>query len=220
VEFAGELAELVAGAPTKDFPNLRRSEISITLVDASSHPLSAFPRPLPAAAHRALERKRVAVRTGVMVHEVDKTGLQLSDGTAIPAAVVVWAAGVRASHLADGLGFHLGSYKRINVTPTCQVEGHPEVFAVGDIAEICQGGQPLPMVAQVAIQSGRHAARCIEAVLRQASPQPFRYKDLGMMAAVGHGFAVARVGRVRLSGLAGFLAWLVVHIARIAGMRT
>lgn len=97
VEFGGELAELVAGALTRDFPNLRRSEISITLADASSHPLSAFPQPFPAAAHRALERKGVGVRTGVRVDEVDKTGLQLSDGTAIPAAVVVWAAGVRAS---------------------------------------------------------------------------------------------------------------------------
>ena len=220
VEFAGELAELVAGALTRDFPNLRRSEISITLADASSHPLSAFPWPLPAAAHRALERKGVGVRTGVRVDEVDKTGLQLSDGTTIPAAVVVWAAGVRASHLADGLGLHLGSYKRISVAPTCQVEGHPEVFAVGDIAEVRQDGQPLPMVAQVAIQSGRHAAKCIEALLHDATPRPFRYKDLGMMAAVGHGFAVARLGRVRLSGLAGFLAWLVVHVARIAGMRT
>ena len=195
VEFAGELAELVAGALTRDFPNLRRSEISITLADASSHPLSAFPAPLPAAAHRALERKGVGVRTGIRVDEVDKTGLQLSGGTAIPASVVVWAAGVRASHLAAGLGLHLGSYNRINVTPTCQVEGHPEVFAVGNIAEIRQAGQPLPMVAQVAIQSGRHAARCIETLLREAIPQPFSYKDLGTMATVGHGFAVARLGR-------------------------
>lgn len=74
-----------------------------------------------------------------MADEVDKTGLQLSDGTTIPAAVVVWAAGVRASHLAHGLGLPLGSYKRINVTPTCQVEGHPEVFAD---ASVVQGSAP------------------------------------------------------------------------------
>ena len=74
------------------------------------------------------------------------------------------------------------------------------------------------MLAQVAIQSGRHAARGIKALLRGGSREPFRYWDLGTMAAVGRGFAVADIGPVKLSGLAGFLAWLVVHIARIAGM--
>lgn len=108
------------------------------------------------------------------------------------------------------------------MTATCQVGGHPEVFAVGDIGEIPGhgDGQPLPMLAQVAIQSGRHAARGIEALLRGDGPPLFRYQDLGTMATVGHGFAVARIGRVLLSGMAGFLVWLVVHIARLEGMRT
>lgn len=93
VEFAGELAELVAGALARDFPGLRRSDVSITLINAGDHPLSAFPSPLPAKARRALERKGVQVRSGVMVAQVGKTGLRLKDGTAIPAATVVWAAG-------------------------------------------------------------------------------------------------------------------------------
>lgn len=219
-EFAGALAELVAGTLAKDFPSLGRSEVSITLAEASPHPLSAFARPLPAAAHRALERKGIRVRSEAIVAEVDQTGLRLKDGSAIPAATVVWAAGVRAAHLADGLGLRLGSHERIKVTPTCQLDGHPEAFAVGDLAEIPQDGQPLPMLAQVAIQSGRHAARAIGTLLRAGTPEPFRYRDLGTMATVGRGFAVADIGPVKLSGLPGFLAWLVVHIARIAGMRT
>jgi len=220
-EFAGALAELVAGTLARDFPGLDRSEVSITLAEASPHPLSVFPQPLPAAADRALHHKGVRVRSGAMVAEVGKTGLRLKNGATVPAATVVWAAGVRASHLADGLGLALGSHKRITVTPTLQVDGHPEVFAVGDVAEIRQpgGGRPLPMLAQVAIQSGRQAGRNIGALLRGEIPQPFRYKDLGTMATVGRGFAVAGIGPVRLTGQAGFLAWLVVHIARIAGMR-
>ncbi|MEV5081536.1 hypothetical protein AB0K74_22750 [Streptomyces sp. NPDC056159] len=108
------------------------------------------------------------------------------------------------------------------MTPALQVDGHPGVFVVGDFAEIPQpdAGEPLPMLAQVAIQSGRQAGRNIGALLREDIPQPFRYKDLGTMATVGRGFAVADIGPVRLSGQPGFLAWLVVHIARIAGMRT
>ncbi|MFE4418756.1 NAD(P)/FAD-dependent oxidoreductase [Streptomyces sp. NPDC056817] len=221
-EFAGALAELVTGTLARDFPGLDRSEVSITLAEASPHPLSVFPRPLPVAAERALRHKGVKIRSGVMVTEVDKTGLRLKDGTRVPAATVVWAAGVRASHLADSLGLRLGSHKRITVTPALQVDGHPEVFVVGDFAEIPQpdAGEPLPMLAQVAIQSGRQAGRNIGALLRGDIPQPFRYKDLGTMATVGRGFAVADIGPVRLSGQPGFLAWLVVHIARIAGMRT
>lgn len=220
-EFAGALAELVVGTLTRDFPGLDRSQVSITLAEASRHPLSVFPRPLPAAAGRALRRKGVQIRSGVMVAEVGETGLRLKDGTTVPAATVVWAAGVRAAHLADSLGLRLGSHERITVTPALQVDGHPEVFAAGDFAEIPRpdGGQPLPMLAQAAIQSGRHAARNIGALLRGDVPQPFRYKDLGIMATVGRGFAVASIGPVKLSGQAGFLAWLVVHIARIAGMR-
>ncbi|MDR0342953.1 MAG: NAD(P)/FAD-dependent oxidoreductase [Nocardiopsaceae bacterium] len=220
-EFAGALAELITGTLTRDFPDLDRSEVSITLAEASRHPLSVFPQPLPAAADRALRDKGVRVRSEAMVAEVDQTGLRLKDGTTVPAATVVWAAGVRASHLADGLGLRLGSHERIAVTPTLQVDGHPEVFAVGDFAEIRtpDAGQPLPMLAQVAIQSGRQAAGNIGALLRGETPQPFVYKDLGTMATVGRGFAVADMGPVKLTGQAGFLAWLVVHIARIAGMR-
>ena len=218
-EFAGSLAELVTGTLVRDFPRVRRSEVSITLAEASRHPLPVFASPLPAAAHRALERKGVRVLSEVKVAEVDETGLRLKDGSVIPAATVVWAAGVRAAHLADGLGLRLGSHDRIKVTPTCQLDGRPEVFAVGDLAEITQDGQPLPMLAQVAIQSGRHAARAIGTLQRAGTPEPFRYRDLGTMATIGRGFAVADIGPVKLSGLVGFLAWLLVHIARIAGMR-
>ncbi|MDR3034421.1 MAG: NAD(P)/FAD-dependent oxidoreductase [Kitasatospora sp.] len=221
-EFAGALAELVTGTLNHDFPGLDRSEVSITLAEASSHPLSVFPPPLPAAADRALRCKGVQVRSGTRVTEVDKAGLRLKDGTTVPAATVVWAAGVRASHLADSLGVRLGSHERITVTPTLQVEGHPEVFAVGDFAEIPQpeAGKPLPMLAPVAMESGRQAARNIDALLRGDIPQPFRYKDLGTMATVGRGFAVASIGSVRLSGHSGFMAWLVAHIAKITGVHT
>lgn len=221
-EFAGALAELAAGSLTRDFPSLDLSQVTITLAEGSPHPLSVFPPPLPAAADRALRRKGVKVRSGTIVAEVGKTGLKLKDGTAIPAATVIWAAGVRASHLADGLGLRLGSHQRITVTPTLQVDGHREVFAVGDLAEIPQpgAGQPLPMLAQVAIQSGRQAAGNISALVGGHALQPFQYKDLGTMATVGRGYAVAHIGPAKLTGLPAFLAWLAVHVARIAGIRT
>jgi NADH dehydrogenase len=220
VEFAGALAELVAGSLAKDFPEIDPSEVNITLAEASDEPLSSFSGRLPTAAHRRLEARGIDVRSGVRVIEVDDEGLQLQDKSTVAAATVVWAAGVRASHLSDGLGVSLGSHGRVKVTPSLQVPAHPEVFAVGDVAEIPDGSAQLPMLAQVAIQSGRHAARNVETLVAGGSPSPLRYKDLGTMATVGRNFAVAQIGRLQFSGLVGFLAWLVVHIARIVGVRT
>ncbi len=220
VEFAGALAELVAGTLAKDFPRLDPAEVSIVLAEGSDEPLAAFSAPLPGAVHERLESKGVHVRSGAMVSEVDETGLHLKDGGVIPAATVIWAAGVRASYLTDNLGLKVGSHERIKVSPSLQISGHPEVFAIGDVAEIPQEGGSLPMLAQVAIQSGRHAGEGIEALVAGGQPGPFRYRDLGTMATVGRDFAVAEIGPVRLSGMLGFLCWLFLHIARIAGVRT
>ncbi|MGH2928805.1 MAG: NAD(P)/FAD-dependent oxidoreductase, partial [Solirubrobacteraceae bacterium] len=96
-----------------------------------------------------------------------------------------------------------------------------EVFVIGDMAEIPDGnGEPLPMLAQVAIQSGRHAGRSIKRLLDGDAPNSFRYHDLGTMATVGRNAGVAQIGPLSLSGFIGWLAWLLVHIARIAGLQT
>lgn len=220
VEFAGALAELVAGTLAKDFPRLDPAEVSIVLAEGSDEPLAAFPAPLPGAGKARLESKGVHVRSGAMVSEVHETGLHLKDGGVIPAATVIWAAGVRASHLTDNLGLEVGSHQRIKVGSSLQVPGHPEMFAIGDVAEIPQERGSLPTLAQVAIQSGRHAGEGIEALVAGRQPGPFRYRNLGTRATVGRDFAVAEIGPVRLSGMLGCLSWLFLHIARIAGVRT
>ena len=95
------------------------------------------------------------------------------------------------------------------------------MLAIGDLAEIpLDHDRPLPMLAQVAIQSGRHAAGVIVATLQGRAPEPFHYRDLGTMATQGRNAAVAQIGPLKLSGMLGWLAWLLVHIARIAGLRT
>jgi NADH dehydrogenase len=163
----------------------------------------------------------VRVVSGVRAEKLDDRGLHLSDGRVVEAGTVVWAAGVRAAHLVDGLGLELGSHRRIRVSPSLQVPGHPEVLAIGDLAEIPGGAHgALPMLAQVAIQGGRHAAGVIEALLAGSTPRPFSYRDLGTMATQGRNAAVAQVGALQLSGFIGWLAWLLVHIARIVGLRT
>ncbi len=216
VEFAAALAVLVKEMVGSDFPGMEAGEPRIVLVEASDAPLGSFATDLREAAAGGLRARGVDVVSGARVADVDGAGLTVEGGRRIEAATVVWAAGVRANPLADALPV-TGSHFRAVVTDTLQVPRHPEVFVVGDMAEIAAGAGPLPMVAQVAIQSGRQAANSILALCRGGEAKAFRYRDLGTMATVGRGDAVAQIGSVHLSGLAGWLAWLGVHIARTAG---
>jgi NADH dehydrogenase len=176
---------------------------------------------LQRAAQRALDRKQVRVISDAQAVKIDKRGLHLDDRRVIEAATVVWGAGVRAAPLAEQLKLELGSHKRIAVAATLQVPDHPEVLAIGDVAEIpANNHASLPMLALVAIQSGEHAAKVIEAAVKGIPAPPFRYHDVRTMATQGQNAAVAEIGPFKLSGFIGWLAWLFVHIARIVGLRT
>ncbi|MGH8994860.1 MAG: NAD(P)/FAD-dependent oxidoreductase [Acidimicrobiales bacterium] len=218
VEFSAALAVLVAEMVTHDYPHIGADDPRIVLIEASPAPLTAFAADLQEAAANALRAKGVQVESNAKVADVDEGGLSLDGGRRIETATVVWAAGVRANPLADTLPA-TGSHGRVIIGPTLQVERHPEVFVVGDMAEIPAKAGPLPMLAQVAIQSGRHAARQILDLEAGRKPAPFRYRDLGTMAALGRGDAVAQVGRLHLTGLEGWLAWLGLHIVRTVGLQ-
>ncbi|HWC85945.1 MAG TPA: NAD(P)/FAD-dependent oxidoreductase [Solirubrobacteraceae bacterium] len=232
VEFAGSLAELVYGILHRDFPALDLDEVAIHLIEGSEAPLPPFHPRLQRAAAKALAKRRVTVSTGIVegvssdsvrLHDgtmvPDACIVRLGDGTEIPAGTVVWAAGVRAEGLVDSLGIELGAQQRVPVSATLQLAGHPEVLAVGDLAEIRGDGKPLPMLAPVAMQSGAHAARVLTDLIAGREPQPFRYKAYPTMATIGRGDAVVEGNRLRVHGLTGWLLWLVVHLGRIAGVR-
>lgn len=218
VEFSAALAVLVAEMVAHDFPGVSTDDPRIVLVEASPAPLAAFAADLREAAAKALAAKGVQVEPNAKVADADGTGLTLDGGRRIKAATVVWAAGVRATPLAATLPA-TGSNGRVIVNPALQVERHPEVFVVGDMAEIPAKAGPLPMLAPVAIQSGRHAARQILRLCAGKEPTPFQYRDLGTMAALGRGDAVAQVGRLHLDGLEGWLAWLGLHIVPTVGLQ-
>jgi NADH dehydrogenase FAD-containing subunit len=98
-----------------------------------------------------------------------------------------------------------------------RLPGYPEIFVIGDAAAFDHDGRPLPGVAQVALQQGRYAARCIAMSIAGAQqPPPFRYFDKGNMAVVGKGFAVLEAGTFQLSGLPAWLAWAAIHIHFLA----
>lgn len=219
VEMAGALSELIRLVLVKDYPRLNIKDVRILLLEATDKLLAAMPERLREAAAKTLWRKWIEVRFSAQVADYDGKQLRLKSGEIIPAQTVIWAAGVRASPLNASLGLPAGRQGRIAVEPTLQVAGHPEVFIIGDAAYREQDGEPLPMVAPVAIQMGRSVARNIGRLLRNQRLEPFRYKDQGTLATIGRNAAVANVYGIKASGFIAWVMWLGIHIIQLIGFR-
>jgi NADH:ubiquinone reductase (H+-translocating) len=218
VEMAGGLAELYQRVLAKDFPQLDVAGARITLVEAADRLLATFHPSLGERARRTLEARGVDVVTAAPVARVEHGAVHLPGDRVLRAGTFVWAAGVRASPVAELLGVARGRGGRIVVAPDLSVPGHPEVFAIGDIA--VDAVAPLPQVAQPAIQGGVHVARQIRRQLDGLPTEPFRYRDKGSMATIGRHHAVAELPHgVRLRGVVGWLAWLGLHIVYLMGFR-
>ena len=221
VEVAGALAELFAMVLRKDFRHLDVSKARIILVEMADHLLGPFKPRSQRHARDTLIARGVEVRTGETVQQVTPTRVVLAGGGELRSHTLVWAAGVRANPLADALGVETTRGGRIVVGPDLRIVGHPDAFAVGDVAAIADGRDGvLPMLAQVAIQSGRHAAREMVRSWRGAAPKRFRYFDKGIMATIGRNAAVAELpGGLALSGVLGWLSWLGLHLIYLVGFR-
>ena len=221
VEFAGALSELIHLVLRKDFPRLRLDEVEIRMVEAVDHILGAFETRLQEWAVARLLRMGVQVILGSAVEEIGLEEVRLTDGTVLPAATVVWTAGVKASGLGAQLGVELERGGRVPVGPTLQLAGHPEVFVIGDLAHAeDQDGRPLPQLAAVAQQQGKAVARAVQAIVRGQTPQPFHYRDRGILATIGRNAAVVQMGRVRFHGFIGWVTWLTVHLILLISFRS
>jgi len=221
---AGQIAELAHRALPGEFRGVDTRAARIVLVDALPNVLSTFGDHLSEKAKQRLEKLGVEVRLDAMVDDVDATGIDIKqkDGhhERIEAQTKIWAAGVAASPLgaqvAKAVGAEVDRAGRVKVLPDCTLPGHPEIFVVGDLMAL----NNLPGVAQVAIQSGRYAARQIGLRLdgKPADP-PFHYHDKGSMATVSRLSAVASVGKLRFAGFAAWVLWLVVHLMYLVGFK-
>jgi NADH dehydrogenase len=219
VELAGALAEISRETIARDFRVIDPTKARIILLEGGPRVVASFPDPLPQRAAAALTRIGVEVRTGALVTRVTPDAVWLG-GEQIRARTVLWAAGVATSALTRTLSVPLDRAGRVLVEPDLSIPGHGEAFAIGDMCAFpSERGQPLPGLAPVAIQQGRAAATNVLRRLRGEPTLPFRYRDRGSMATIGRAAAVAVVGRVRLSGLPAWLAWLFVHILFLIGFR-
>jgi len=222
VELAGQIAELAKRSLGGNFRHIDPAAARVVLLDAAPAVLSAFSESLQRRASRSLERLGVEIHLGAMVTGVDPRGVDVQSREPglkrIDAATKIWAAGVEASPLgrlvAQAAGAEVDRAGRVRVLPDCTLPGYPEVFVVGDLLSL----NGLPGLAQVAIQSGHHAAATIVRRLgRDENPRPFRYRDLGTMATISRFHAIASVGRVQISGFFAWVMWLGVHLMALTG---
>jgi NADH dehydrogenase len=219
VELAGALGEMSRFTLARDFRRIDPALARVLLIEAGPRILPSFSAEQARRATRDLEGLGVQVWTASAVTGVDAEGVDVGSER-IQAATALWAAGVQASPLGKSLGAPLDRLGRIVVQSDLSVPGHPEIFAIGDMA--CAPGPtgaPLPGLAPVAKQQGRHVARAIRREAKGLPREPFRYRDRGQMATIGRSKAIADLGRVRFAGFPAWLAWLVVHIYFLVGFK-
>ncbi len=219
VELAGAIAEIAFDVLVSDFRAIDPRDAHIVLVEAGPRLLPTFAADLSEFAARSLARRGVEVRTNTKVTAIADDHVRLDDEP-LATATVLWAAGVQAVGLAANFGVPVDRAGRVPVAPDLSVPGHPEIFIVGDLALFThQTGRPLPGMAPVAIQEGRHAARNVVRKINGGPTRPFRYRDKGTLATIGRASAVAEIGRLHFTGLFAWIVWLVVHIAYLIGFR-
>jgi len=225
VEVAGALALLARHSMKRHFRHIDPYAIRVILLDAGDRVLPAFSEKLSTKAARGLAAVGVDVREGSKVTSIDEDGVTIEGAGGeerIAAKTVIWAAGVKAAGLTEALALATGASTdrggRIEVQPDLTVPGHPEISAIGDMANLAgSDGRPLPGLATVAIQQARHVARAI----RQGHPgasTPFRYFDKGALAVVGRGRAVCEIRGLELWGPPAFLTYLGVHLYYLGGV--
>ena len=219
VEFAGSLAELIRYVFRKDYPALNLAECRVLLLEAAPTLLGAMPERLQRYAKKRLQRMGVEVRCNSQVADATEGSVVLADGEIIASRTLFWSAGVKAAPLAGLLPGEKGPGGRLVVTPQLTVPGYDDVFVVGDMACALHDGKPLPMVAPVAMQQGRYAARSIIAREQGAAPAPFQYVDKGSMATIGRSAAVAISFGLSFTGFVAWLVWLLLHLYYLIGFR-
>ncbi len=224
VELAGSFAELTRTVLNRDFRNIDPTQARIILLEGAPSILSHLPPDLSASAKRQLEALGVQVRVATHVKNIRDGEVELDTGEIIQAGNILWAAGVAATPLTKKLGVPIDRGGRVKVNPDLSLPDHPEVFAIGDMALILNAdGKPVPGVSPAAMQMGKYVANILkEEILHVGKPSvrpAFSYWDKGTMATIGRSAAVAVIGKVKLSGMLAWLAWLFVHLIFLVGFR-
>jgi len=219
VEYAGALTELIHGPLIKDYPTIDFSMVRIILLEAADKLVANMPQRVRLYTLEKLEKMGVEVRLGAKVAQVSPVAVIMKDNDNIFAKTVVWTAGVRGEPLAGISGIPITTDGRVTVNETLQAPNHPEIYVIGDLASIKEEKRILPMVAQVAIQSGITSAQNILRQVDRQEPQPFHYHDRGSMITIGRKAAGVAIGSRTFTGFFAWIIWLVIHLFNLIGFR-
>jgi NADH:ubiquinone reductase (H+-translocating) len=218
VEMAGQLAELKTETIPSTYPELNPARVHVVLVEMAEHLLAPFDDSLRKYALRELIKRGVDVRLKTVISEVHPDRVDFKDGSSMPVDMVIWAAGVAGDQEIRNWGLPIGRAGRIEVNPDTSVIGQDRIFAIGDASIIVE--DPLPQLAQPAIQMGKHAAKQITRLYRGLDTQKFSYHDKGTMATIGRGDAVLQMPTgLKLTGVIAWLGWIALHIVFLLGGR-
>jgi NADH dehydrogenase len=219
VELAGAIGELSKNTLRDDFRHIRPPDAEIILLEGKDRILLTYPPKLSDKAVTALEKLGVTVQTDTFVTDIDGNVVTLQhkgEEEQLYSRTIIWAAGVKATPmgwiLAERIGVELDRMGRVIVNPDLTLPDCPEILVIGDLAHYVEDGQPLPGVAQVAMQQGQYAADLIEARLKQKEPPTFRYNDKGNLAVIGRNAAVADIRGLHISGFLAWYIWIFIHI--------
>lgn len=222
VETAGAFVELF-DTLDRDFPALDIPQLaSVFLLEMEPDLLPPYASPLQSYTREVLEARGVNVMTETTVERVTSDAVHLANGRCLPTQTLIWAAGVKASPVVDYLGVEQTRAGRVLVDEDLSIPEHPNVYTVGDSAAVrAPDGSVHPQLAQVAIQTGCHAARNIRGQIEgNASTKPFQYRDYGKMATIGRNAAVAELtGGIQFKGFFAWFLWVFIHIAKLVGFR-
>ena len=227
VELSGAISELARHTLQYDFRNIDPKHARVILVEGHDRVLSPFVPSLSAKAEASLKKLEVELRLGTHVTSIEPHQVTLKikaddSEMVIATRTVLWAAGVAGvplgKTLAEATGVTLARGGRVPIQADLTVEGHPEIFVIGDLSSSNdKDGNPLPGVAQVAMQQGTYASKLIIGQIEgQPKPEPFSYSDKGSLATIGRSMAIADLGFMRFSGFFAWLLWLLVHIVTLA----
>jgi NADH dehydrogenase len=224
VELAGQIREMATRTLANEFHSIEPEEARVLLFDGGDRVLKTFDRNLAGKAEATLQKLGVELHLGVRVTDVDRGGVTVTPKSGGPqechqARTVLWTAGVEAvpfaRRLAEKLGVTTDRAGRLQVEPDLSVAGHPEIFVIGDLV----GRDDLPGVAENAMQGGLHVASCIRRELMGRPRRKYRYRDLGSAAYISRGNALLQVGPLKVAGFTGWVAWGLLHIAFLTGVR-
>ncbi len=227
VELAGALHELMQTAIRRDYPTLNWADVKIFLLQAGGQLLKSYPPKLGVYTAKWLRRQGVEVCLNAQVTQVTEDAVYFQQGSGrqesrperLPTHTVIWTAGLLAAAPESQPPLETASRNKIEVAETLQVVSYPDVYAIGDLAQVDRVGESLTGVAQEAIQQGQAAAHNILRQMRGQPLQPFSYHDKGRLAMIGRHAGVGQVNGRALQGFLPWFLWLAVHLWYLPGLR-